>query len=438
MIKAFDTLAARTALVSLIGITLVHLLSLWTYERAIDRELDAAFEAQLADRLVAVRRSVMLVPPAQREDVAHDLSSGPVEAHWSASRVVSAGGSGLERWRRLAGLIEARASEIAPGDIIIGGGVGSDPHVAVVGMRLPDDSWVNVGIFTGHTRRASAHGSLASTSLMALGVILLSMLIARWLASPIRAVVRAVETLSPDGPAGAVPESGPREIRALAAAFNRMQARIGDLVRRRTQALAAVSHDLRTPLTRLRLRMEDLPDAQLKEAALADLAEMEQMVEATLSYMKGGGDAEPVRAIDLSALLATILDDASDRGCPTELSAPRAVVIQGRLVGLKRVFSNLVNNALRFGTRVIVTVSETPGSVRVVIADDGPGIPESELASVLEPFVRLDTSRNRETGGVGLGLTIAKAIIEANGGNLRLTNRAEGGLSAEVTLPRRA
>jgi signal transduction histidine kinase len=234
-----------------------------------------------------------------------------------------------------------------------------------------------------------------------------------------------------------VPESGPKEVRDLAKAFNDMQRRIADLIRRRTQSLAAVSHDLRTPLTRLKLRAEEISDDALRNSISRDIGEMEQMIEATLSYLRGEETAEHQRPLDLTALLETIIDDARDAGHDAELVAPHHLVVDGRLIGLKRAFTNLIVNAVRFGTHV-KTIAEIQGIVvKVTIDDDGPGIPDDQLAAVLEPFVRLEHSRNRETGGVGLGLTIAKSHIEADGGTLSLSNRSEGGLRAVVTLPSR-
>jgi signal transduction histidine kinase len=434
-LRTFDTLATRSILVSLIGITLVHVLSLWSYEHTLDRELTLAHETRLAERIISIKRSVLLVPPERRETVAHELSGGPIEAHWSPSRVAAPGGPGAERWQGLATLVATLAPELASADIVFGSSSGTDPHIALISLRLPDDSWVNVNLFAVARPPASGHGTLISTTLMAFGVILLSILIARWLTRPIRAVARAASSLSPDGPISKVPEEGPREVRDLAVAFNEMQARIRELVARRTQSLAAVSHDLRTPLTRLKLRIEDLGEPSVQQAISTDIDEMEQMIDATLSYLKGEESSEPARALDLSALLGTIIDNARDAGHNAEITAPHNVVVEGRLIGLKRAFSNLVGNALRFGSHVAVAAEPVGSSIRVTIDDDGPGIPEDQLAAVLEPFVRLEHSRNRETGGVGLGLTIAKSNIEAHGGTMALTNRPEGGLRVAVTLP---
>jgi len=434
-LRSLDTLATRSILVSLIGITLVHVLSLWSYEHALDRELTLAHEARLAERIISIRRSVMLVPPVQRETVAHDLSGGPMEAHWSQVRGAAPGGPGIERWQGLAGQVAALAPELAATDIVFGSSSGSDPHMALISLRLPDDSWINVSLFSAARPPSSGHGTLVSTSLMAFGVILLSVLIARWLTRPIRSVANAVSALTPDGPLAKVPEAGPHEVRELAVAFNEMQARIRELVARRTQSLAAVSHDLRTPLTRLKLRIEDLGEPAVQNAISADIDEMEQMIESTLSYLKGEEASEPTRPIDLGALLGTIIDNARDAGHDAAIDMPHPIVVTGRLIGLKRAFSNLIGNALRFGSYVAVSAEPVGASIRVVIDDNGPGIPDDQLTMVLEPFVRLEHSRNRETGGVGLGLTIAKNNIEAHGGVLSLSNRPEGGLRVAVTLP---
>ena len=433
MIRAADTLAARVLLVSLLGITLFHVLSLWTYERTLERELTQAQDAQLAERLISIKRSVAAVPDVQREVLAHDLSGGPIQAHWSRSRGAAAGGPGADEWRELSSLIIARSPNLGEGDIVVG--TGGDSHVALLSMRLPDDTWLNVNLFAAGKATASGNGPLLSTSLMAFGVALLSMLMATWLTRPLRQIADAVSKLSLDERSGSIPEAGPREVRDLAASFNSMHRRLVDLILRRTRSLAAVSHDLRTPLTRLKLRLGDVENDELQRAMASDIDEMEQMIEATLSYLKGQETTEPPRSIDLVALLETIVDDARDAGRDAELAAPASLVITARHMGLKRALSNLVGNALRYGSQVRVRIEQAASEIVVMVEDNGPGIPEDKLDVVLEPFVRLEDSRNVETGGVGLGLTIAKSNIEANGGTLVLRNRPEGGLSAMVRLP---
>ena len=433
MIRALNTLAARSILISLLGIAVVHALSLWVYERALESERAAAQEVRVADHLMSIKQSILLQPQEARERTAHALSTGVFEAHWSASeRAVRTQEEG-ERWLRLSTKLVSLAPELRPSDVVIGQGA-SDPHVTVVSLRLPDSSWLNVSLYDPAPTSSASHGALLSTTTMTLGVVLLSVLITRWLALPIKRVAYAATHLTPGGPARPIPEVGPEEVRELAVAFNDMQGRITDLVERKTLALAAVSHDLRTPLTRLKLRIEQLIEPP-QDAMLRDVGEMEEMIEATLAYLKGEETLEQPRAIDLVALLETIISNARDAGHNAELIAPVHLVLLARRLGLKRALSNLVENATHFGKTVAVRVVEHANEIRITVEDDGPGIPQDKLNAVLEPFVRLEDSRNRETGGVGLGLTIAKSNIEANGGHLKLLNRVEGGLCAVVSLP---
>ncbi|HRD78008.1 MAG TPA: ATP-binding protein [Hyphomicrobiaceae bacterium] len=434
MMRLLDTLVARLILVSLLGITLVHVLSIWSYEKALERELGHADEARLAERIQTIRRSIAAVSAREREALAHDLSSGPLEAHWNRTRGTAAGGKGAERWRGLVERLRVSAGELAPDDIVLG--TGDDPHNALLSIRLPDSTWLNVSLFAASRSGHGGHGTLLSTSIMAAGVVLMSLLIAGWLTRPLRSMASAVSALSPDGPRSEIAEEGPREVRQLASAFNDMQTRIGELIDRRTQALAAVSHDLRTPLTRLKLRLSDIGDLALQKSVQADLAEMEAMIEATLAYLRGQETQEPPRPIDLAALLATVVDEARDAGHDAVLIAPPPITVTGRHLGLKRALTNLAANAVRFGTKVEVRAAISGAVVAIEIADNGPGIPVGQLDAVFEPFVRLETSRNRESGGVGLGLTIAKACIEADRGTLTLANRPEGGLVAVIRLPR--
>lgn len=434
MIRALDSLALRTALVAVVGIVVVHVLSLWTYEHAMERERHAAHALRLADQLVSLRRSVAAVAPDGREDVAHDLSGGAIDAHWSREAMAAAGPRATEAGQRLADEVRTLAPDLQPEDVLVS--AGADPHLGLVALRLPDGSWLNARVFASPPQATGAHGSLLSTTLMAAGVLLLSLAIAAWLTRPLRAMARAVTALPPDASRIRFAETGPKEVRELAHAFNDMQARIAGLVERRTQALAAVSHDLRTPMTRLRFRLEDVTDADLRTAMEGDIAEMEQMVEATLSYLRGEASEEPLRSLDLVALVETIVDDVRDRGLPADLSAPTRLVIAGRLVSLKRMVSNLIENAVTYGGAAHVSVTDAGADAEVTVRDTGPGIPEDQLAAVLEPFVRLEASRSRSTGGVGLGLTIARTVAEAHGGTLTLANAPDGGLVATVRLPK--
>lgn len=438
MTRWFDTLAARTILLMLIGVGIVHVASLYAYQHALNREMSLANENRVADRLLTIRRSVMRVVPAEREDVAHALSGGPIEAHWSATERARAGGPGSEAWQGLRDRLRELGPDLVDDDIIIGANRESagDPHLALISLRLPDRSWINITLFAPDARPQTSHGALVSTSLMALGVILISILVISWMTKPLRRFASAARALYQGTDRVDVPETGPQEIRDMASAFNEMQARIRQWMATRTQTLAAVSHDLKTPLTRMRLRAETLADRGQAEGLIRDIREMERMLDQTLAHLRGDRKDEEARPLDLASLLTTLVEDAIDRGMRATIEPGPPVVLEGRPLALKRAFGNLIDNAIKYGGFARLSVREAGEAIRIEIADDGPGIPEERMEDMFQPFVRLEPSRNQETGGFGLGLSIAKDIIEGHGGGIRLRNRAEGGLLVTVDLPR--
>jgi signal transduction histidine kinase len=263
----------------------------------------------------------------------------------------------------------------------------------------------------------------------------------RQLLIPVKTLAAAAERLGRDvANAPALPETGPSEIVTAAVAFNTMASRIRRFVEDRTFLLTAIGHDLRTPITRLKLRAEYMEDDEQRLKMLADLDEMESMVAATLAFGRDITATEPVTRIDLASLLRTILDEAGD-GAPDLAEAlsytgPDHLPINARPLSLKRALTNLVGNALKYGDAARVTLSQKPPqTVQIDIDDNGPGINACDIETVFEPFRRLETSRNRETGGSGLGLSIARNIIRAHGGDILLQTRPGGGLRATVTLP---
>jgi signal transduction histidine kinase len=214
-----------------------------------------------------------------------------------------------------------------------------------------------------------------------------------------------------------------------------MQTRIHRLITDRTEALAAVGHDLRTPLARMQLRTDAVADPALRRAFESDVAEMAAMVGSLLSYLGGEADPEPPVRTDIAVMAQTITDDAADRGEDATYSGEEHLEREVRPVGMKRAISNLVENGLHYGGRVRVSVTTAEEAIVIRVDDDGPGIPEDRLEEVLHPFTRLDPARSRNTSGLGLGLAIVQRAIELEGGNLTLSNRPEGGLSAELRLP---
>jgi two-component system, OmpR family, sensor kinase len=434
-----DTIAGRTIVVLLVAMGLLHLASLWAYQNSIEQEVSLANETQVADRLVAVWRAVGRVAPPDRDATAHALSGGPVNAHWNAVRQAIPEAPASEFLARLSSRILESVPSIGAAGVVAGIHAASedDPQFALVSLKLPDDSWVNASLvkIRPHGHLDLAHGTVLSTSLMAGGIVFVGILLVRWFTRPLALFAGAARNLYATAEPKPVPETGPREVRDLAHAFNEMQDRIRKLIDDRTQTLAAVSHDLKTPITRIRFRIEDLPE-KTRLLIAGDLTEMERMLDGTLAFLKGDRADEPVRSLDLASLIETIVDDLADQGAEVSYDGPRSAVVKGRLLALKRAFSNLVDNAVKYGGTARIRLVVEAQRATVTIDDDGPGIPAEAVEEVFRPFFRLEASRNTETGGVGLGLTVARTILRGHGGDIAMLNRMGGGLRVTATLPR--
>lgn len=258
--------------------------------------------------------------------------------------------------------------------------------------------------------------------------------LARRLTRPIDLFASAAERLGRDPLGPALALQGPREIAGAAAAFNAMQTRLKRYVEDRTMMIAAIAHDLRTPLTRLSFRMEGAPEP-LRGKAETDIAEMKDMIAAALAFVKGMSTSAQRRRLDLRALVESVADTFADMGSDVTVEPGETVVIEGDTTGLKSMLSNLVGNAVKYGECAYIRLLLGERQVFVDIEDKGAGIPENKLGRVFEPFYRLEPSRNRETGGTGLGLASARVIARAHGGDITLSNRPDGGLLARVALP---
>lgn len=279
--------------------------------------------------------------------------------------------------------------------------------------------------------------------LMDIGVRLSALLLAawigaRWLSRPMSQLAEAARDLGNNLDRPPLQAQGPLECRETTRVFNEMQARIRQQMADRDRFVASVSHDLRTPLTRLRLRAESLADPSQRQAFQRDVREMDAMVQSTLDYLRAGADTEPRALLDLTALVDTLVQDHQACGHRVTFSGT-ARPVAAQVSALRRSLENLVENALRYGQRAHVRLIDTPASVCVEVVDAGPGLPEGELQKVLAPFYRVEGSRNRAHGGVGLGLSIAHDIARRHGGSLQLRNRPPGqgtGLVASLELPR--
>lgn len=290
-------------------------------------------------------------------------------------------------------------------------------------------------VFRGGFRADPPGPPWRSLSVVFLVTALLVWLSARWVTQPLARLAKAAESLGRDVDQAPLDDDGPPEVRRAAQAFNSMQDRLRRFLRGRGDALLAMSHDLKTPITRLQLRLELLPDEQ--RAGLADDVNLLQSrVEHALGFMRGVHRDEPMRSVSLDALVATLAERLQDSGATVEWSgsvAPFAC----RPAQIERAIANLVENALRHADGAQVEIGECATGIWIAVRDRGPGVPEDLLPRLTEPFFRVEASRSRESGGTGLGLAIVKDIVEAHGGCLKLVNRSGGGLEARVELPRR-
>ncbi len=304
-----------------------------------------------------------------------------------------------------------------------------------VWLHLGDRAWL---ILRGDIQAAGIPSRFwVHMALTLMAVIAASLIAVRMVTRPMRRLAEAAEAFGRALDTPPAPVEGPTETRQATEAFNRMQERLRRLIAERSRALAAVSHDLRTPLTRMRLRAELVEDEALRAEIHADIDLMQSMVEATLDYLRGLRDNEPVQTIDIAALLASLAADEQALGRPVMLGEVRAAPYPGRLSALKRAIANLIDNAVKYGRVAELSIIDGPEDLRILVEDRGPGIAEADLARVVEPYVRLDASRSRATGGVGLGLAIAHDAARLHGGDLRLEPRPGGGLRALLLLPLR-
>jgi len=306
----------------------------------------------------------------------------------------------------------------------------------VAQVRLRDSTLVTFDSRQPAHSESWPYRLLASLAVLLAGVLAVSLLAVRWVTRPLDVLAGAAEALGRNIDRPPLAETGPVEVMRAARAFNTMQARLARYIGERTRVLAAMSHDLKTPITRLRLRADLLDDPALRSKFSGDLAEMESMVGAALDFLRGLESAEPVKPIDVAALLESLQADACEAGARVELAAGPIAPYAGRPQALKRCLSNLLENAVKYGGGAKITADDGLGQLVIRILDAGPGIPQEELERVFDPYYRLEPSRSRETGGTGLGLTIARSIARSHGGDVVLRNRPEGGVAAELTLAR--
>jgi signal transduction histidine kinase len=305
-----------------------------------------------------------------------------------------------------------------------------------IGIALPDGAMVSANVLPERP-----HPFLGGPWMMTLLFVIVSLTslglwAARALTAPLSSFATAAENFSLNGAAAALPERGPEEIRSVARALNRMRERITVLIDDRTRMLAAISHDLRTPITRLRLRSEFIEDDAQRGQMLRDLDQMRSMLEAVLSFLRNDSKLESMTLIDLASTLQLVTDQFTDMGCKVSYDGPGHAMVTARPDDLHRAVTNLVENAVKFAPQATIRLKNSPRAVTIEVEDNGPGISDARKDTMLEPFVRGDDARNMdEAAGFGLGLSIARAIVLAHGGELTLNDRQPHGLIVRIELP---
>ncbi|MGG5888231.1 ATP-binding protein [Falsiroseomonas sp. HC035] len=437
-----QTLAGRTALVLLTGLILVQVAGLTIH--ALDRvDLQRFQQArEISQRSYGAWRSLLQVAPERRRGLVDDLDMPPglslsVDDEALAKPGYPPPPPPLIRLLRLDGLRHA-PPRFRPREVLIA--TDRHPGRLMVSLRFPDQGWLNLRLEMPPPRPWHSETFLFAFALMTLAAVALTLWAVRRLTRPVAALAAAADRLGRDVNATPLPETGPAEVATAARAFNTMAERIRRFVGDRTQMLAAIGHDLKTPITRLKLRAEFLDDDEQRRKMLADLDEMEAMIAATLAFARDDSTREPSVPVDLASLCRTVLDEAADARPDSAdnitYEGPEHLTVAARPGSLKRALANLVANAVIYGGSARLALAPpVAGSIRIAVEDDGPGIPETELETVFQPFRRLEESRNRETGGTGLGLPIARNIFRAHGGDVVLRNRPQGGIAAIATIP---
>jgi signal transduction histidine kinase len=426
-------LIGRIFAILLLAVLIEFGASTFFYERASVLSLRDDEARRLAEHLIIARKLLDEAPAPSRPTLAQDLTTTRYAIQWRATP--SPLPDSVASLDRIGSQVITWEPSLANARLRLR--LNGSPREAVIAgdFTLSDGSAVRFA-----TREPVHHlGFSLERVLFALGpavaMILVGGVLVRHTLLPMRRLAEAAERVGSEG-ASEVPQGGPGEVRRVIAAFNRMQARIHRLIDDRTQALAAVGHDLRTPLARLRLRADAVEDPRVHQAIAGDLDEMEAMIGSLLAYLGGEEDSErPVR-IDLAVLCATLVDDACDHGREAAYRGPDHLELTVRPSAIKRALVNLMENAQHHAERVWLTLEADAEQVIVAVEDNGPGIPEDALPTVLEPFVRLDRARARDTVGLGLGLSIVVRVVEAEGGTFALANRPAGGLRAEIRLLR--
>jgi signal transduction histidine kinase len=453
------SLFGQTLLILLVGLVASHAVGSWIFTADREQAVRAVGGFATAQRIANLTRLVQDTPLAGRNRIVASLSDQTFRVSLSPQPITTQTGDDdpvaaqaitefLVDQLALGPTRQPRVSASARGGPPFGPwhGMGHGPmkhgfggfaafRDLRVSIPLADGSWLSFATTLPAGGPAFSAQFLLSMAIMALIILAVSVWAVRRVTAPLASLATAAERLGHDVNAAPLVETGTNETRQAARAFNDMQGRLRGLIENRTHLLAAISHDLRTPLTLLRLRAEAVENGGERDKMLATIAEMDAMIGATLMFARDQRADEAKRPTDLTSLLQSVVNDMRDAGYAVQMREAEPIVYACQPAALKRVVRNLLDNAVKYGNSGTLEIRRLSKAIEINIDDEGPGVPQQELARVIEPFYRLEQSRSRETGGVGLGLAIAQAIVQSHGGTLRLTNRPTGGLCATIVLP---
>ncbi|MEX2240543.1 MAG: ATP-binding protein [Burkholderiales bacterium] len=458
------SLFGRLVLVLLPVLVVAQLVGFALHMHERGEALSQASGLQSAQRIAGMVRLLDTLDAAERRDIAQVLSSPVLTVSLERSALAEPQAEQTARAALFAAMLrrflsdgrpvavsvtDAAPSEPAPMRPFGGRGMhgGWAPPIAahylgqpglqfVAQVRLRDGALATFDSRLPEQTASWPYRLLLSLAVLLAAVIAVSLVAVRWVTRPLRTFADTAEQLGRNIHRPALEERGPNEVARAARALNTMQSRLIAYLDERTRVLAAMSHDLKTPITRLRLRAELLEDSALKTKIAADLEETQSMVDGALDYLRGAARDEAVKPVDVTALLESLQADLQDLGGEVTIEGAAAKPLRAKPQALKRCVWNLIDNAVKYGARARIAVDDDDRRLRIRVLDEGPGIPAAEMDKVFEPFYRVESSRNRATGGTGLGLSIAKGIAEDHGGSLELANRVKGGLEATLVLPR--
>ncbi len=439
--KRFDSIYLRVAGVLLIALLAAQGVSEQLYQEERERVVSHLIAGPLGQSLSVVADKLEHTPAAERRTLLQTLDSPHITFMLASSPGVETEPGPLHHVQ------DRLREELGVGRRVMVTGETTEtrdglPAAIHISLTLSDGQRIIASHHypEGKTLTPSRHLPLLTGYFLVIAVI--TLLAMRWAVLPLQRLARAADVLGRDLSGAPLAETGPREVRQAAHAFNTMQSRLASYLHDRLRILAAISHDLKSPITRLKLRAEMLADACQREKFLRDLEEMENMIAATLDFLRGESRQENGVLLDINALVSTLRDDMQAINAFVEVNGEASRPLLARPQALRRCLANLLDNAVRYGKGanggVLITLEDSAETLKLHIDDNGPGIPEGELEQMFEPFRRGESSRNRATGGTGLGLAVARNLARAHGGNVSLSNRPEGGLRATLTLPRGA